>query len=195
VYVFPPDEDGDPYIILPKFYIPEDNMHDRVKRDRVPYDVWVRDGHVTATPGNVIDYNYIMHDIEKDIEKYYVKELAFDRWGSGKIIQDLQEIGFEDEDKKHYRDRTLVKFGQGFLSMAHPTREFEKLIRGGEIAHGDNPVLTWMASNVVIKLDPAGNMKPDKSKSIEKIDGVVATLMGLDRAIKSREQTVGLTII
>ena len=195
VYVFPPDEDGEPYIILPKFYIPEDNMHDRVKRDRVPYDVWVRDEYVTATPGNVIDYNYIMHDIERDIEKYYVRELAFDRWGSGKIIQDLQEMGFEDEDKKHYRDRTLVKFGQGFLSMAHPTREFEKLIRGGEIAHGNNPVLTWMASNVVIKLDPAGNMKPDKSKSIEKIDGVVATLMGLDRAIKSREQTVGLTII
>lgn len=195
VHVFPPDEDGDPYILLCRFFIPEDNMHDRVRRDRVPYDVWVREGHIIATPGNVIDYNYILHTIEQDKETYYLKELAFDRWGSGKIIQDLQDLGFEDEDKKGYQDRTLVKFGQGFQSMAHPTREFEKLIRGGEIAHLNNPVLTWMASNVVIKLDPAGNMKPDKSKSIEKIDGVVAALMGLDRAIKSREQSVGLLII
>jgi phage terminase large subunit-like protein len=195
VYVFPPDEDGDPYILMCKFFIPEDNMHDRVNRDRVPYDVWVREGLVIATPGNVIDYNFIMHEIEQDIEKYYIKELAFDRWGSGKIIQDLQEMGFEDEDTKRFQERALIKFGQGFLSMAHPTREFEKLVRGHEIAHGNNKVLTWMASNVVIKHDPAGNMKPDKSKSIEKIDGIVASLMGIDRAIKSQEITTGLTII
>lgn len=153
-------------------------MHIRSHRDRVPYEDWVRRGFITATPGNVIDYDYITTQIDEDAQTYDLKEIAFDRWGATRIIQEIEDAGL-----------VCVQFGQGFASMSPPMKELEKQILSHRLAHGNNPVLTWMADNLVAAVDPAGNIKPDKSKSIEKIDGMVALIMGLDRAIRNEGTT------
>ncbi|MFN8493830.1 MAG: terminase TerL endonuclease subunit [Caldilineaceae bacterium] len=173
VLVFPPETEEERYIALCRFWIPEDAMHERSKRDRVHYDTWVRQGYMVATPGNVVDYAFIRAGIEADAGQFDLQEIAYDRWGATKLVQDLMDAGL-----------TMVEFGQGFASMSAPMKELEKLILSGKLAHGDNPVLTWMADNLVARVDPAGNIKPDKARSIEKIDGVVALIEGLDRAIR-----------
>lgn len=173
VLVFPPEADGDPYQVLCRFWIPEESMRERSRRDRVPYDAWVRQGYITATPGNVVDYEYIFEQVDQDAQRYDIKEIAFDRWGAARVSQVLIEQGM-----------TMVQFGQGFASMNAPMHELEKLILSRGIAHGGNPVLSWMAHNLVARQDPAGNLKPDKKASTEKIDGIVALLMGLDRATR-----------
>ena len=175
VLVFPPQAEGDAYQVLCRFFIPEEAMHERSRKDRVPYDVWVRRGLITATPGNVIDYEWILHQIDEDAQAYDVRELAFDRWGASRIQTQLMEKGGED---------WLVGFGQGYRSMSPPMNELERLIVEHNLAHGGHPVLTWMADNLVVREDPAGNIKPDKDKSTEKIDGMVALVMALDRALR-----------
>lgn len=170
-----PSEPGETeqYVWLPKFWIPEDNMIERARKDRVPYDAWVRDGFITATPGNTIDYGYIMRDIEALGEKYHIAEIAFDKWGAYQMSQMLEGLGF-----------TMVGFGQGFFSMSPPTKDLMRLILDGKLRHGGHPVLRWMADNMVVTTDPAGNVKPNKQKSREKIDGIVAGIMSLDRAVR-----------
>jgi phage terminase large subunit-like protein len=170
-----PSEPGESeqYVWLPKFWIPEDNMIERARKDRVPYDAWVRDGLMTATPGNTIDYGYIMRDIEALGEKYHIAEIAFDKWGAYQMSQMLEGLGF-----------TMVGFGQGFFSMSPPTKELMRLVLDGKLRHGGHPVLRWMADNMVVTTDPAGNVKPNKQKSREKIDGIVAGIMSLDRAVR-----------
>lgn len=182
VLVFPPDMPDEKYHVLCRFFIPRDNMRERVRRDRVPYDVWVRQGFVIATEGSVVDYGFVLAQIRQDSSDYQIAELAFDRWGSQKIVADLQDLGFEIEGKC-----SLVQFGQGFASMSAPTKELERMILSGELAHGNNPVLTWMASNAVVQTDPAGNLKVAKDRSTEKVDGIIALIMALDRAVKNAE--------
>ena len=174
VLVFPP-EDGEngKYEVLPYFWIPKDNIDLRVRRDHVPYDVWHQQGFLETTEGNVVHYGYIEKFIEKLGETYHIREIAFDRWGAVQMVQNLEGMGF-----------TVVPFGQGFKDMNPPTKELMKLTLEKRMAHGGHPVLRWMMDNIFIKSDPAGNIKPDKEKSTEKIDGVVATIMALDRAIR-----------
>jgi len=172
VLVFPPVGESDIYYVLPRFWIPEENMVERSRRDRVPYEAFVREGLINATPGNVIDYSWITDQIDHDSQMFDLQEIAFDRWGATKIIQDIEQLGLP-----------VVQFGQGFASMSPPMKELEKLIISHKIGHGGNKVLGWMADNVVAKEDPAGNIKPDKGRSIEKIDGIVALIMALDRAL------------
>lgn len=184
VLVFPPATNGDKYQVLCRFFVPQDNARDRARRDKVPYETWIREGYITATPGNVVDYAFILAQIDEDAQKYDLQALAFDRWGATKVMQDLQEMGFERPADNKRAQRHLIDFGQGFASMTSPTKELEKLVLSGQLAHGGNPVLSWMASNVVVRQDPAGNIKPDKEKSTEKIDGIVALIMALDRATR-----------
>ena len=178
ILVAPPQSEDDEMQVLCRFWIPEESMHTRSHRDRVPYEAWVRQGYITATPGNVIDYDYILSQIDEDAQIYDLKEIAFDRWGATRIVQSIDEMGL-----------TCVQFGQGFASMSPPMKELEKIILGHKLAHGNNPVLTWMADNLVAAVDPAGNIKPDKAKSIEKIDGMVALIMALDRAIRNESDS------
>ena len=173
VLVFPPEDENDKYIILPYFWIPEDNLDLRVRRDHVPYDVWERQGFLQTTEGNVVHYGYIEKFIESLGERFNIREIAFDRWGAVQMVQNLEGMGF-----------TVVPFGQGFKDMSPPTKELMKLVLEQRIAHGGHPVLRWMMDNIFIRTDPAGNIKPDKEKSTEKIDGAVATIMALDRAIR-----------
>ena len=173
VLVFPPIDEEDKYIILPYFWIPEDNLTLRVNRDHVPYDVWERQGYLQTTEGNVVHYGFIEKFIERLGERFNIREIAFDRWGAVQMVQNLEGMGF-----------TVVPFGQGFKDMSPPTKELMKLVLEQKIAHGGHPVLRWNMDNIYIRTDPAGNIKADKEKSTEKIDGAVATIMALDRAIR-----------
>lgn len=179
VLVFPPTSDDDKYYILPYFWIPEDTIDLRVKRDHVPYDAWKKQGHLKTTEGNVVHYGFIEKFIEDLGTKYNIREIAFDRWGAVQMTQNLEGLGF-----------TVVPFGQGFKDMSPPSKELMKLTLEGKLAHGGQPVLNWMMDNIFIRTDPAGNIKPDKEKSTEKIDGVVATIMALDRAIRNQGNSV-----
>jgi len=159
--------------LLPFFWIPGDNLQERSKRDHVPYDLWLKQGLIYATDGNVIDYSFIVAKIIELRKLYALKEIAFDRWGAAKIVQDLEDLNV-----------TVVPFGQGFASMSGPSKELLRLVLSGKLHHGGNPVLRWMADNAVVKSDPAGNIKPDKAKSTQRIDGIVASVMALDRAVR-----------
>lgn len=179
VLVFPPEDEEDKYHILPNFWIPEDNIDLRVNRDHVPYDIWQKQGYLNTTEGNVVHYGFIENFIEKLGTKYNIREIAFDRWGAVQMVQNLEGMGF-----------TVVPFGQGFKDMSPPTKELMKLVLEERIAHGGHPVLRWMMDNIFIRTDPAGNIKPDKEKSTEKIDGAVATIMALDRAIRHQGENI-----
>lgn len=174
VLVFPPRSDDEKYAILPFFWVPEDTLELRVRRDHVPYDVWKKQGTIMTTEGNVIHYGYIEDFIENLGTKYNIREIAYDRWGAVQMSQNLEGLGF-----------TIVPFGQGFKDMSPPTKELMKLVLEGRIAHGGNAPLRWMMDNIYVRTDPAGNIKPDKEKSTERIDGAVATIMALDRAIRN----------
>lgn len=174
VLIFPPRNEDEKYILLPFFWIPEETIPLRVRRGSVPYDVWQKQGYLLATEGNVIHYGFIEKFIEKLGETYHILEIAFDRWGAVQMVQNLEGMGF-----------TVVPFGQGFKDMSPPTKEFYKLLMEGKIIHGGNPVLRWMAGNVVVETDPAENIKPTKAKSPEKIDGIVASIMALDRCVRN----------
>ncbi|WP_458251729.1 terminase large subunit [Limosilactobacillus fermentum] len=176
VLAFPPRDDSEGYTLLPYFWIPEDNVDLRVRRDHVPYDIWKQQGYLQTTEGNVVHYGFIEHFIDDLGKKYHIREIAFDRWGAVEMVQNLEGMGF-----------TVVPFGQGFKDMTPPTKELMRLTLEKKIAHGGHPVLRWMMDNIYTRTDPAGNIKPDKAKSTEKIDGVVATIMGLDRAIRNED--------
>ena len=178
VLVFPPLDEDDKYIILPYFWLPEETLSARVNRDHVPYDVWEKQDHLKTTEGNVVHYGFIEKFIEELGEKYNIREIAFDRWGAVQMVQNLEGMGF-----------TVVPFGQGFKDMSPPTKELMKLTLEEKVAHGGHPVLRWMMDNIFVRTDPAGNIKPDKEESSEKIDGAVATIMALDRAIRCGNDT------
>lgn len=178
VLVFPPEDEDGKYIILPYFWLPEESLDLRVRRDHVPYDVWQQQGHIQTTEGNVVHYGFIEARIEELGTLYNIREIAYDRWGATQMVQNLEGLGF-----------VIVPFGQGFKDMSPPTKELMRLTLDGKIAHGGNPVLRWMMDNIYIRTDPAGNIKPDKEKSTEKIDGAVATIMALDRALRGGSHT------
>ena len=139
----------------------------------MPYDVWERQGFLQITEGNVVHYGYIEKFIEQIGERFNIREIAFDRWGTVQMVQTLESMGF-----------TVIPFGQAFKDMSPPTKELMKLVLERKIAHGGQPALRWMMDNIFIRTDPAGNIKPDKEKSTEIIDGAVATIMAFDRAIR-----------
>lgn len=178
VLVFPPRNEEEKYIVLPFFWLPKDTLELRCRRDHVLYDVWELQGYLNTTEGNVIHYGFIEKFIEELGEKYHIKEIAFDRWNATQMVQNLEDMGF-----------TVVPFGQGYKDMSPPSKELYKLLMEGNINHGGQPVLKWMAQNVVMRQDPAGNIKPDKEKSVEKIDGIVATIMALDRCIRNKDDS------
>ncbi len=159
-----PSEDG--YLdIRPWFWCPAEGIRQRSQRDGVPYDQWADQGLIIATPGNVTDYDRIRSDIREIADDMGAGRIGYDRWNASQLVTQLQEDGAE-----------LVPVGQGFQSLSAPMREVEKLMLGGKIRHGGNPVLRWMVSNLQASQDPAGNLKPDREKSADKIDGFAALL-------------------
>jgi phage terminase large subunit-like protein len=169
VLLFDPTEEDPLWRVLPFFFLPKENIPFRCRRDRVPYDVWERQGQFILTEGNIIDYRVIRKTINDLGLEFDIAQIGFDRWNSTEIVTQLgEEDGFE-----------MVKIGQGYGSMFAPTKRLLELVMTQVLAHGGNPVLRWMASNVIVQQDPAGNVKPNKKRSREKIDGIVALIMAL----------------
>jgi len=183
VLCFPPLDEDDKYILLPFFWLPEAAVEKRVAKN-VPYDRWISEGFLETTEGAVINYKFIEKKIEELAETYQIKEIAFDRWGAHLLRQNLEDKGFN-----------MISFGQGFQSMSPPSKELMRLVLEQRIAHGGNPILKWNMDNIVVKEDEAGNIKPDKKKATERIDGAVAAVMALDRATRQlKEAEPGIAI-
>ena len=175
VLVFPPTSEDEPYIALPFFWLPEETLSLRVRRDHVPYDQWAKRGYIQTTEGNVVHYGFIERFICELGERYNIREIAHDRWNATMMVQTLEDDGF-----------TMVPFGQGFKDMSPPTKELMRLVLEHKLCHGGHPVLRWNMDNAYVRTDPAGNLKLDKEKSTEKVDGAVALVMALDRAMKNQ---------
>jgi phage terminase large subunit-like protein len=163
--------------LLARFWAPRERVRIRERRDRVPYSMWEKKGLLTLTEGDVIDYDVIRRDINELSQQYSIQELAIDRWNATQITTQLTGDGIN-----------VTQFGQGYASMSPAAKEFEKLVLGGQIQHGGHELLTWNAANVAIEQDPAGNIKPSKSASTERIDGIVAAVMAVGRATASQPQ-------
>jgi phage terminase large subunit-like protein len=172
VLVFPIDGK---YYVKPWFWIPKETMLEKERKDKVSYAAWERGGFLTVTPGNVIDHDVIVKDILALAQVYKIVDIAFDRWGAEGVRSKLTDAGL-----------SLFPMGQGFASMAMPTSELSRLISTGEIVHDGHPVMRWNMDNVVVEVDAAGNMKPAKDKARQKIDGAVALIMALDRAMRHK---------
>ncbi len=164
--------------VFPFFWVPEENADLRARRDRVPYPLWIKQGLIEATPGNVIDYSFLRKKINDLSKVYRIKEIAFDPWNAVHLVQQLRE-----EDGLN-----VVEMRQGFASMSSPMKSLESEVMSAKLRHNGNEVLRWMFDNVSVKMDPAGNIKPDKEKSAERIDGIVALIMGLARAVLKIEK-------
>lgn len=172
------------YKVLMRFWIPEEVAAEKEKRDRVPYTRWIKQGLVQTTPGNRIDYGFIKQQLLDDRMQFNMRELAYDPWGAVKIYTDLQEEGFVTDQKLQQDGHPLlVEFRQGYKSMSPPSKELINIILSCKLEHGNNPVLRWNADNAVIEMDPAGNIKPDKAKATQRIDGLVSLIMALGRAM------------
>jgi phage terminase large subunit-like protein len=155
-------------LLVPTFWIPEESMKARVKRDRVPYDLWVRQGFMRTTPGDVVDYDFIIAEIRRMHEASPFTGLAFDPWNATAVATRLQGDSVP-----------VVTFRQGFQTMSPASKEFEKRLMKRELWHMGNPVLRWMAGHVAKEEDAAGNIKPSKKRSRERIDGIVASIMAV----------------
>jgi phage terminase large subunit-like protein len=190
VLVFPPVKRRERWKILPFFFVPEDRMAERAQRDRVPYPLWARAKLINATPGNVIDYDFVKKTVLEAGNLYKIREIAFDPWGAAKLTTDLANEGFE-----------MVEHRQGFKSMSPPMKELEKMTLNREFSHGGHKVLRWCADNLTVSIDAAENLKPDKAKARERIDGMVALVMALGRAVvaqraaESEYERRGLVVI
>ena len=180
--LFPPTTDdelgglADKWIALCRFWAPQDDILSRSRRDRVPYDTWRNQGFLIATPGNTTDFSFIEREIVELARQFDIRNIAYDRTFAGEIVQNLQDEGVN-----------LIEYGQGFLSLAAPTAELERLSISRMLWHGGHPVLRWNASNVAVRQDPAGNIKPDKERSSERIDGIMAAVMALGIAMNGEQ--------
>lgn len=174
------DNDRDKYIVYPLLFTPKETLYERSERDGVRYDMWVKNKKLIGLNGYYVDNEELFNTIDHIVNTYQIKveEIAFDRWGSGDVRSRLE--------KKY----TVFPFGQGYKSMSPVIRDLEILLLDGRLIIANNEVLTWMARNVVATEDPAGNIKYDKSKAKNKIDGIIAMLMGLSRAIFARGEVI-----
>nr|WP_239652126.1 terminase TerL endonuclease subunit [Mycobacterium sp. UM_NZ2] len=185
-WVFPADDGA--FDVLLRCWAPEDSLPDLDSRTANAASGWVKQGWLTTTPGDVTDYDFIEAQIKQDRDEFLVTEVAYDRWNASQLVNNLTNDG-----------APMITMGQGFASMSAPTKDLQRLIKLGAkvddggvpvkpmIRHGGNPLLRWMVDNFAVAMDPAGNVKPDKANAGDKIDGVVALIMGLARALAARE--------
>lgn len=175
VLAFPPEKSGEKWRLLTWFWMPEEGLAKRAKEDRVPYDVWKKQGYLETTPGKAIKKLHVLKRALQIVEPFDCRCIAYDRWR----IEDLVALA-EDEGLTL---PPLEEFGQGYKDMAPAVSEFERLLIDGELQHPNNPVMTWCAANAVVDEDPAGNKKVTKERSTGRVDGIVAGVMAIGQAI------------
>lgn len=171
VLAFPPDENVDRWILSCRFWVPKEVADRRTRQDRVSYQQWIEMGALEETPGDYVDQSFVQRALEQDLERHDVHLIGYDPWNATKLVTDLQKEGVDE-------DRFLV-MRQGIPTLGEPTKLFERLVMSGKLDHGGHPVLRWMAGNVAIRFDENLNYAPTKKKSAEKIDGIVASVMGV----------------
>lgn len=176
VWVFEPETPGGRWAVLPRFFVPELRIADRVRRDRVPYDQWRRDWALVTTEGNVVDYDFVKDQIRKDAETFQVQSVGFDPWNALQVMLQLQGEGMP-----------VAKVQQGYLTLSGPSKELERMLLDRDFVHGGHPILRWCAQNVAVERDAAGNIKPSKAKSTERIDGIAALVTALALALGAVE--------
>lgn len=182
VLVFP-DDDG--FDVLSQFFVPRESIRQRANRDRVPYDQWAREGFVIDTPGAVVDYEAVRQQLKDWAAEFDFKILAYDPWNATDLVTRLEkQDGF-----------LCVPMRQGFGSLSAPTKSLEKAILSRTLRHDGHPVLRWNISNVAVSSDPSGNIKPDKTLSTERIDGVAALVMAVDVMDRNRGLPVQSDVI
>lgn len=164
-----PDASG--FDVLPEFFVPADNIAERARRDRVPYDEWVKHGYLHATPGNSVDYEYVRNTVNDWAREFDLKTIGVDPWNARGLIT---QLGEQD-------GLTVVEVRQGFASLSGPSKALETAILSKRLRHNGHPVLRWCIGNVALETDAAGNIKPSKAASTERIDGVVALVMAIDQ--------------
>jgi len=172
-------KEGNP-ILFNHCFCPTDGVKKRSRKDKVPYQSWVDQEYMTATPGNAVDYEQVLNFISELNDKYRVVKIAFDRGGAAHLVQKLQDIGIE-----------VVSFGQGYATMSPAAKTFERLVLRKEITHDNNPVLRWAIGNVTIEQDASGNIKPSKKRSIERIDPAISSIMAVEIATATEDQSAG----
>lgn len=171
-----PDDEGPGFDVLAQFWVPKENIHERVNRDRVPYDQWARDGYLIATPGNVVDYDAVRRELNAWAVEFDLREVAYDPWNATDLVLRLSE-----QD-----GLTCVPIRQGFRSLTAPTKSLETAILSRSLRHDGHPVLRWNIGNIVVVPDDAGNYKFSKAISTEKIDGAAALVNAVDRMDRMR---------
>ena len=173
--------DGEGWGIHPTFWLPEQGLREKSKADRVPYDVWAKEGALTTTPGPTVDYEFVAHHLWELSKRYDVRKIAFDRWNWRHLKPWLAKVGFT-EAQLEGDDAIFEQMGQGFGSMSPALRDLESALLKQGLSHGGHPVLTMCAANAVVQMDPAGNRKLVKHKSRGRIDGMVALAMAMSVA-------------
>lgn len=168
------------YYLFHDVFCPADTIQKRSRDDKVPYQMWADSGYLNTTVGSRVDQQAIFNKIMDYTAEFNIKELAVDRWQAEKIMGELQEAKLE-----------VISFGQGFASMSGPSKSLEMLVLGKECVHPNNPLVNWCVSNVMLEMDAAGNYKPNKKRSKDRIDPVIATIMALGRA----ERTYGPAVM
>lgn len=161
------------------FWLPGDGLADKARADRVPYDMWAKDGHLIAAPGKSIDYEYVASHLAELLQTHDIRRVAFDRWGFKHLKPCLLDEGMTEQ----LIEQKFEEFGQGYQSMSPALRALEGEILNGRIAHGNHPVLSMCAANAVVQMDPAGNRKLNKARSSGRIDGMVALVMAVGTAV------------
>jgi phage terminase large subunit-like protein len=180
--VFPDDAGFD---VLAQFFVPQESIKQRADRDRVPYDQWARDGFLVATPGNVVDYEYIRVTLRDWAAEFSIRTIAFDPWNATDLVTRLQEHdGF-----------VCVPMRQGFASLSAPTKSLEKAILSKTLRHDGHPVLRWNIANVAVEQDATGNLKLSKKVSTERIDGVAALVMAVDQMERNTSKPPEYTML
>lgn len=172
--------------VRPTFWLPDSGLAEKSRNDRVPYDVWAKDGHLRTTPGKTIEYEFVAHTLYEDCQRMDVRRIAFDRWNWRHLKPWLLKAGFT-EDQLEGDKAIFEPFGQGFQSMSPALRDLESVLLDGRMRHGAHPVLTMCAANAVVTSDPAGNRKLDKAKATGRIDGMVALAMAVAMAATHQE--------
>lgn len=179
VLLFEPSEVDPHWRLVPHFWLPNDGLHDKADKDRVPYIAWRDGGYLHTTPGRAIDKRFVATQAAEIAGLYELQSIGYDRWRIEDFKQTLSSEGI---------GLPLEPFGQGFKDMAPAVDEFERLLVGGRLRHNGNPVMTWCAANAIVVTDPAGNRKIAKEKATGRVDGIVAAIMAVGRSVSGQQE-------
>lgn len=182
VVIIPPDETCDRWVIIPLFWVPEATLEARAEEDRrVDWKKWIKDGALFATPGDAVDQDFVKKAIVDACNQFDVQMFGYDKWNAQKLITDLQKDGMGAE--------LMTEMRQGHQTLSAPTKELERLVFAEKVEHGGHPVLAWMAGHCAVRFDENLNYIPAKKKSIDKIDGMVAAVMGVGLAMSVEDSS------